>query len=144
MGCLHHTSSTRGQGAKWKRRQKGCKSQRWWRIIRKQGLSGSTELISIWTHRDYWTMYKACICSSQMWSKYWEDYLITIIHKSISCGRPDDIFFIQLPILKILKWNYCYSSDERVGIRLIQSNTQKHGCDVTLGAILLSISASHS
>ena len=42
----------------WKRRQKDCKSQRWWILPRKQSLSDTTGLIPMWTHRDCQSMHK--------------------------------------------------------------------------------------
>lgn len=49
----------------WKKKQKGCKSQRWWRTPRKQYPPSTTEVIHIWTHRDSDSMHKTFTDSNQ-------------------------------------------------------------------------------
>lgn len=65
MGWIHQTPLLKSQGSMQKRKQKGCKSQRWWMTSRKEYVPGPTGQMYIWTHRDSGRKHKTCTSSSQ-------------------------------------------------------------------------------
>jgi len=67
MGVFPPNPLLWAQGTPWKRRHKPCKSQKGWRLPRKQDpLTHRDWLIHIWGHREFARMHRACMDLDQM------------------------------------------------------------------------------
>lgn len=71
IGCLHEIPILTAQGILQKRMQEDCKSQRGWKIARKQVPLDTTRLAHIWIHTDCGSMQGAYTSVSQKGYQHW-------------------------------------------------------------------------